>query len=251
MISRLRTLVRRLAALRHRGPMPLEVWIEHHRKVIERDVAEVLHHIPEGATFLDVGANCGLFTEAVLAARPGSRAFLFEPMRRYYDHCVERFRGNDLVSVHHTGLSSTEEELTIYLTPNNYGGNSVVRELMYDPRETPLVPHGTVLKEDRVRCRPFHVLAQELGIEQVDFIKTDTEGYDHAVLRGMLPFLRKTPRLPVILSELLREDFHPFRAQQREVIDAITALGYHPIDMSQMTERVGDYVFVPLDRGGP
>lgn len=228
--------------------MPLEEWIEHHRKVVERDVAKVLHHIPEGATFLDVGANCGLFTEAVLAARPGSRAILFEPMKEYYDHCVERFIGNPRVSVHHVGLSSTEEELTIYLTPNNYGGNSVVRELMYDPRETPLVPHGTVLKEDRVRCRPFHAIAQELGIEAVDFIKTDTEGYDHAVLRGMLPFLRQTPRLPVILSELLREDFHPFRAQQREVIDAITALGYHPIDMSQMTERVGDYVFVPLDR---
>lgn len=249
MISGLRSIIKRLTPWRHPRPLTLENWIAHHRKVVERDVERVLHHIPERATFIDIGANCGLFTEAVLAARPGSRAYLFEPMRRYYEHCQERFRNTPLVSVHHTGLSSVDEELTIYLTPNNYGGNSVVRELMYDPRETPLVPHGTVLKQDRIRCRPFHSLATELGIDQVDFIKTDTEGYDHAVLRGMLPFLQKTERLPVILSELLREDFHPFGAQQREVIDKVVSLGYRPIDMSGMTERVGDYIFIPLDRG--
>ena len=250
MIPGIRNIVRRLAALRHPRLNTLEEWIEHHRKRVDDDVQAILPYIPERGTFLDIGANVGLFTEAVLRARPEAKAILFEPVERYYRLCVERLGQRPNVTIHHVGLSNRNETLPIYMTPHNYGGNSVVHELMFDSRENTLVAPGTNLAEGRIHCRRFDELSLELGIDQVDFIKTDTEGFEYAVLRGMLPFLERTPKLPVILSELLMETFHPFGQEQRAVKDDIVALGYHPVDMSEVTERVADYLFVPLDWKG-
>lgn len=248
MVPNLRTLVRRIASLRHPRLHTLEEWIEHHRQRVQRDIAEILRYIPEDATILDVGANVGLFTEAVLAHRPRAKAILFEPVERYYRLCVERLGDRPNVRIHHVGLSQANESLPIYMTPHNYGGNSVVKELMFDSRENTLVPPGTVLGEGVIHCRRFDELSLELGIHEADFIKTDTEGFEYSVLRGMLPFLQRVPRLPVILSELLMESFHPYGVEQRAVVEDIVGLGYHPLDMEGMTERVADFLFVPLDR---
>lgn len=248
MLTGLRSLVRRLSALRDPRPYTLEEWIERHRAVVRRDVEQILPHLPEEGTFLDVGANVGLFTEAVLEKRPKATAILFEPVERYFRLCTERLGSRPNVTIHHLALSDADEERTIYKPKHNYGGNSVVTEIMFDRRDVAEVRPDTVMEEETIRCRRFEGLSIELGIDQVDFIKTDTEGFDYAVLRGLLPFLERTPRLPVILSELLEESFHPHGRQQREVVDKITALGYEPIDMSNMQSKVEDFLFVPVQR---
>lgn len=245
MLSSLRSLVRRLASLRDPRPHTLDEWIERHREVVQRDVDRIIRYLPDEGTFLDVGANVGLFTEAVLAHRPNATAILFEPVERYHRHCVERLGARPNVTIHRLALSDTDEERTIYKAKHNYGGNSVVTELMFDRRENAEVRPDTVMEEETVQCRRFDGFSLEHGIDQVDFIKTDTEGFDYAVLRGLLPFLKRTGQLPVILSELLAESFHPYAKQQREIVDQVVALGYEPIDMSGMQNKVEDFLFVP------
>ncbi len=251
MLTGLRSLVRRIAALRDPRPYTLEEWIARHREVVRRDVDRILPYIPEDGIFLDVGANVGLFTEAVLEQRPGATAILFEPVERYHRLCTERLGDRPNVTIHHLALSDADEERTIYKPKHNYGGNSVVTEIMFDRREVAEVRPDTVMEEETIRCRRFEGFSLEHGIDAVDFIKTDTEGFDYAVLRGLLPFLERTSKLPVILSELLEESFHPHGAQQREVVDRIAALGYDPIDMSQMRSKVEDFLFVPSGHNQP
>jgi hypothetical protein len=81
----------------------------------------------------------------------------------------------------------------------------------------------------------------------VDFIKTDTEGFDYAVLRGMLPFLERTDRLPVILSELLEQEYHPHWNEQAAVVERLFELGYQRQDLSNMA-KVDDILFLPVQQ---
>ena len=247
MFTAIRDLVRRIASLRDPRPYSLEEWIERHREVVQQDVERILPYLPEDGAFLDVGANVGLFTEAVLARRPRAKAILFEPVQRYYDHCLERLGDRPNVQIHRLALSDTDEERTIYKAKHNYGGNSVVSELMFDRRENAEVRPDTVIEEETIQCRRFDSFSLEHGIHQVDFIKTDTEGFDYAVLRGLVPFLERTEKLPVIFSELLKESFHPHGDQQRDVVNQVVALGYQPIDLSRMEHKVEDFLFLPLD----
>lgn len=245
MIARISSFARRIARLRHPRLATLEEWIEHHQERVRQDVEEIVEHLPEEGTLLDIGANVGLFTEAVLARRPNLHAILVEPVERYARLCAERFAHNPNVTVHHIGISDREQELTIYYTPGNYGGNSVVEELMFDSRENTLVLPGTDLGVGTIQCIAFEEFARRAGIERLDFVKTDTEGYDYAVLTAMLPFLERSGQRPVILSELLMESFHPYGREQRAARRELERIGYHPIEIEAATERVADYLFLP------
>ena len=52
----------------------------------------------------------------------------------------------------------------------------------------------------------------------MDLIKTDCEGHDHAVLRGMLGFLRRSSSLPVLFVGLMSPDYHTDADQQAALL---------------------------------
>lgn len=249
MIQGLRSLLKRLGSLRDPRPYTLDEWVERHREVVLRDVERILPYVPDEGLFLDVGANVGLFTEAILAKRPKARAILFEPVQLYYDHCVERLGDRPNVTIHRLALSDADETRSIYKAKHNYGANSVMKEIMFDRRENAMVRPDTVVEEEEIQCRRLDSFAPEHGIGQVDFIKTDTEGFDYAVLGGMLGFLADSENLPVILSELLEESYHPHWEQQASVVKKLEGLGYEPVDLSEMA-TVDDILFVPKGRRG-
>ncbi|MCP3918785.1 MAG: FkbM family methyltransferase [bacterium] len=241
---RVSRLIRKLGAWADPRPWTLEEWVERHRSRVIEDVQRVLPFIPEDGLFVDVGANVGLFTECVLEHRPRARALLFEPVRRYYDACVDRLGDRENVRIEQLALSDSDEERPIFKAKHNYGANSVLPEIMFDRRENSEVREDTVVEEETIHCRVFSDYMREQGIREIDFIKTDTEGFDYAVLRGMLPWLREAPRLPVILSELLEEGYHPRWDEQRAVVDELFGLGYAHVDLSAM-KKVDDILFVP------
>ena len=242
----LRRFLKKLGALADPRPWTLEEWSERHRGHVLKDLDRVLPHIPEHGLFVDIGANVGIFTECVLERRPGCRALLFEPVRRYYEHCTERFVGNPNVRVEPLGLGDADEERTIYKAKHNYGANSVLAEIMFDRRANSMVRADTVVEEEMIRCRVFDDYMREHGIEHIDFVKTDTEGFDYAVLRGMLPWLERVQTLPVILAELLQEGYHPHWEEQQEVVERLFGLGYEEVDLSRMP-KVDDILFLPAE----
>ena len=93
----------RLRMMRYRwfGRAPtLEEWESRLERVVSETVAQSLRWIPEhGGSFVDVGANVGIYAERVLRDRPDARAWLFEPVRAHYERCRDRFRGNPNVVV--------------------------------------------------------------------------------------------------------------------------------------------------------
>ena len=116
--------------------------------------------------------------------------------------------------------------------------------IMFDRRENAEVHVETVIESEEIDMVVFSDFAREHGIGDVDLVKTDTEGFDFAVLEGMLDWLAERERLPVILSELLAPDFHPRREQQDQVLSHLFELGYGKVDLTQM-KKVEDILFLP------
>jgi FkbM family methyltransferase len=224
-----------------KGPSQGE-WEARLERVVAETVAQSLPWIPDrNAVFLDVGANIGVYTEHILRERPTARAFLFEPVLVHYERCRVRFAANENVVVEHCALGDANAVSTIWKPKHNPGGNVIDAEIVARRR-------GFMdFKPEEIRIRVFDEYAREKKIEHVDFIKTDTEGYDYRVLRGMLPFLKRCQRKPVILAELLSPAFHPDYAGQLDVLRGLYDLGYQEVDLKGM-ENVEDFLFIPEGR---
>ncbi len=237
-------LLRRLGGGKHAD---LEAWEAKHRVTIAEDLQKIFPLLPEAPVFVDVGANLGLFSEALLAGRPAGRGYLFEPVAELFERCSERFAGDDRVHIQNFGLAHEPGTATIYKARYNPGGNSLVHELMFDKREVSEVVDKPDHVEETVRLEVFDEFARKQGIERVDFVKTDTEGFDYRVLSGMLDFLATCDPLPVLMCELMSEEYHPFWEDQLAVVERLYALGYKKVDLSDM-DKVQDIVFVPEGR---
>jgi FkbM family methyltransferase len=224
-----------------KGPSATE-WEARLERVVAETVAQSLPWIPrENAVFLDVGANIGVYTENILRERPAARAYLFEPVLAHYERCRQRFAQNERVTVEHCALGDVNSHSTIWKPKHNPGGNVIDAEIVARRREY------MDFKPEEIRIRVFDEYAREKGITHVDFVKSDTEGFDYRVLRGMLPFLARTEQKPVIVAELLSPAFHPDYPAQTAVLRALYELGYEEVDLTGM-ENVQDFLFVPKGR---
>jgi len=142
---------------------------------------------------LDVGANAGQFLTPVRSALPHAAIHAFEPSPEVFETLQASCAGLPRVTLNNvalgvrcgegTLLEHTDSVMSSFLPPVD-GGWEVIR------RKTP-VP---VLMVDRY--------CAERGIEQIDLLKTDTEGYDLEVLRGAERMLREG-RVSLVLAELL------------------------------------------------
>jgi FkbM family methyltransferase len=217
-------------------------WEDRLARVIAVTVEQSLPWIPpEGGAFLDVGANIGLYTETILRARPSARAWLFEPVRAHYEKCAARFAGMPNVVVENFALGDRAERVTIWKPKHNPGGNVIDAEIVARRR-------GYMdFRPEEIEIRVFDDYAREKGITRVDFVKSDAEGFDYRVLRGMLGFLARSAPKPAIVAELLRADIHPDYEAQLALLDELYALGYRKVDLAGMDD-VQDFVFVPEGR---
>lgn len=119
----------------------------------------------------DVGANLGEWTNLVLAEAPKeSSLHAFEPIEATFS-ALKMNVIDPRARLNRLGLSDSEHSLTAY----EYGSGT--NSLHLDPTEpvpnTQSVPTTTL---DRY--------AIENGIEEITYLKCDTEGHDLAVLRG-------------------------------------------------------------------
>ena len=157
----------------------------------EREVAEMIaSQLKPGDTFVDVGANIGYFT-ALGAQCVGSagRVLAIEPSPYAHDRLALLVDENQLnqVRIIQAGLSDTPGELNLYLAKDstNHAPTMV-------PCEDAVV--------DSVSVRTLDDVCEEYGIERIDLMKMDVEGYEHHVLEGA-PRMLSEGRITAILSE--------------------------------------------------
>lgn len=134
-------------------------------------------------SFIDIGANVGLFSFFVTAAAGAdARILAIEPEPGNFARLVFNIRCNPGVPIHAIPIALSDEagELIVARPGRDRGG-------AYTRKEPDASPGSA---GHRVEARTLHQLAQQEGIDRIDAIKIDVEGSEDQIL---MPFFRDAP----------------------------------------------------------
>jgi FkbM family methyltransferase len=177
------------------------------------DVIENL--LRPGMTFLDVGANIGLYT--ALAARivgPSGRVIAVEPGSSNCAVIKETVRLNAFsnVTIVEGAASDGGGRASLYLCDDN-------------PADHRLHDRTGQRAKVEVETITLDALAAERGVRRADVIKIDTQGAEASVLAGMATLLNADPA-PVITLEFWPWGLAQAGSDPRSLLDGIIAAGF-------------------------
>jgi FkbM family methyltransferase len=157
--------------------------------IYERDIVDFLQHqITDGATYFDVGANIGSLALPILKSKKGINYFGFEASPAVFPYLEKNFKENDIKDyqlVNKLVHRDDEQFIRFYLT-ELYGKNS-------------LAPNSTdeFVVVESVSVDSF---CRKKGIEKINWMKVDVEGFEALVFEGMGDLL-KSKKVENILFE--------------------------------------------------
>ncbi len=151
--------------------------------------AQLLGGARDGVTYFDVGANVG--QHALFMSRRVANVIAFEPSAWACERFSANLKLNGITNVRlfPTALGDTDAQGEL---GSGFEGNSGSRSLTWTLAAE---------KMERVAIRRGDELVREEGIERLDILKVDVEGYEKRVLTGLKDTLMSDR--PVILMELI------------------------------------------------
>lgn len=185
------------------------------------DTADLSRVKGEIRTIVDVGANAGQSAIRFRAAFPEARIVSLEPIQATFDELVRRTAGLD-IQCHRLAAGSSDSVSTMYLTP-------------FSETSSLMRPADDELRGmEQVEVVTLDGFLRDSGIDTVDLLKIDAEGYDLEVLKGASGVL-SSGRVRFVTVEV---GFHP--GDDR-----------HPLfdDVRDMLRQHGFSVFGIYDQG--
>lgn len=165
-------------------------------------------------TFLDIGANFGLYTVLIGTHPSIKRVHAFEPVRRNFAQLMGNVfvnRISDSVTAHRVGLGSAAVQTTIHIDPRSHGLSRL--DLTDAERDTSVFSHSETIEIVR--------LDDILDLRgQRCLVKIDVEGFASNVIDGMAGFLAQNT--VVLQIEILAGESDP-------VTRKLSELGYESI----------------------
>lgn len=176
------------------------------------------HVLSPGMTFLNVGANIGYFTIwGAQLVGPRGRVIALEPDPANYALLRENLARRRLTTVtaYQAAASDAAGTVDLYVNPRNSGDHRV-----FDPGED--VSFG-VGKARRIQV-PALPADDLVAGEHVDVVMTDTQGWDHHVLRGLRRTIRESR--PVVLCEFTPAWIKQLGEEPYDVLAEVVDQGY-------------------------
>ena len=173
-----------------------------------------------GATFVDVGANVGMFTmvAARLVGRDG-RVYAFEPSERERQRLAANLTLNALEGVTILPQAIAARQGTMQLRIGMFphaGLNTTAKSFAY--------PDVAVERIETVETTSLDEFVRTSGIQRIDVIKFDIEGGECAALAGAAGVLaRFRPRL---ILELSRDAVESHGVTPESLMATVQASGY-------------------------
>jgi FkbM family methyltransferase len=146
--------------------------------------------VPQGVV-VDAGANVGMYTTLVALAQPTVVVHAFEPLAKAFASAGRNVAANgvaDRVHLHRAALGREETSLPLALAYRGSQG-TLAEDVLCDVRTG---------KTEQVPVVPLDTYCQRHGVEHIDILKIDVEGWEVEVLRGAQRIL---PRTRVVVLE--------------------------------------------------
>jgi FkbM family methyltransferase len=187
------------------------------------ELALTLSVLEPGMTFLDIGANAGLFAVAAAKKMSCGKVYAFEPCAGTYQLLEQNLRLNGVnnVTAIRMALSDHIGEAVLQVhAPANDGRNTI---------GTPAGPDSQVIGQERVPLTTLDSFLEANAISRVDAMRVDVEGAELPVLRGARNLLERKDA-PLILYTGYSSNTRGF--------------GYHPVEMMWRLGDCGYSLFV-------
>jgi FkbM family methyltransferase len=203
----------------------------------------------QSQTFVDVGANCGLYSIMAALWNSDIQVVAFEPLRAIYESLRKNVALNhleDRVSCENTALSSQSGTALLHVPRSESKDPEATSTLAKDSWQvrhgSPSIEVTTLRFDDYERLRPM----------RVDLVKIDVEDFEADVLEGMSATIQRDR--PFIVCEILSRNTEHRNERTRRLLNAlnytpywITSAGY--VRVSQFDfERVDykDFLLSPV-----
>lgn len=125
-------------------------------------------------TCVDVGANVGQTALTLARMFPAAAIHSFEPVSSTYAQLCRAVAAEPRVRTYPLAMGEQPGEAEIHLAADSQQASLVASE----------ATHRASAGVERIRISTLDAWADENRVERIDFLKTDTEGFDLAVLRG-------------------------------------------------------------------
>jgi FkbM family methyltransferase len=208
------------------GNVAMDIWSQSHFE--KHELEFILSVLQPGMTFVDIGANVGLFSVPGAKKVRDGRVFAFEPSSWTYERLVKNAELNKLTNVCavHSALGDYRGEAVLQVNVRGKDGlNTLGRPTHEDCR---------VVAEEVVPITTLDDFVRQNSVSYINVMKIDTEGAELLVFRGAGDLLAK-PNAPLVLYEggFLSKGF-----------------GYHPVETMWLLEKHGYSFFVIDSKSG-
>jgi FkbM family methyltransferase len=181
-----------------------------------------------GMTFIDGGANDGLYT--LFASRrvgPTGLVWAFEPSEREFERLRNNIQLNDLANVRASKLALLNRNGSAELTVAEYehAGQNTLGDFVYGGVEQ--------LRKLQVPTRRLDDLMAEEGLERLDAMKLDVEGAETAVLEGATHVLSNMR--PLLLMEVTDAALRHQGSSQEDLLSMLRSYEYRLYVFDQAT----------------
>lgn len=174
-------------------------------------------------TVLDIGGNIGLYSLIAAHHCPKGQVIAFEPEvrnARILD-AMAKANGFDHLQVIGAGAGAVNGEATLYLDPDNKGKHSLVRD-------------GTNQQVTTIALVTVDEIIAGRGLDRVDAVKIDVEGWEDQVLLGMTDVLARDH--PALLFEFAPVRIRLAGDDPHAMLMRLVDLGY---DLAALDESDG------------
>lgn len=192
--------------------------------------------VKEGDICFDIGANIGIYS-SVLSRAVGSAGHVhsFEPVRhiRRKLYANLAMNGAKNVTVNHFALGAEAGELPMFQVKEGEfrGGTSTF------VRNNNVEKMGEqAFEKEIVKIAALDSYVEEMGIDRVDFMKIDVEGFELNVLKGAVKTLGKFR--PPILFEHNQGRLGGLEIKEEDFALLFSELGYSCFETGTLDERL-------------
>jgi FkbM family methyltransferase len=164
------------------------------------------------ATILDIGANVGDWTARAITAFPQARIFSFEPNPPVYKELSDRMAGAKSVTALPMAIGTTTGTAILNIKSGPHSGVSSLTKFAH---------HDRTVEVQTIRGDEW--LASS-GLDHVDFMKLDVEGYELAAMKSFTAAFAQG-RVDVVQIEFANPNPHE-RIFLRDIYDFAEANNY-------------------------
>ncbi len=193
------------------------------------EIRLVLRLLGPGQTFLDIGANVGLFALAAAKRFPDARVIAFEPSASTFRTLEWNLRLNALPNVRavRAALADYVGEAQMHLNAPGKDGLNTLGE--------PTHPACRVVSTETVPVTTLDTFLAAEGVQRVHVIKVDVEGAELLVFRGA--------------RALLESDAAPILFYEGSPL-ATAGFGYEPPAITRLLQGCGYRLFALSEEDG-